>query len=55
MRDGGVGVVVWDGGVDEGCRVGVVLCSRRVSRGRKERWKDKKKKKRTTTFNAGKF
>ena len=26
MRYGGVGVVVWDGGIDEGCRVGVVLC-----------------------------
>lgn len=24
MRDGGVGVVVWDGGVDEGCWVRVV-------------------------------
>ena len=27
MRDSGVGVVVWGGGIDEGCRVGVVLCS----------------------------
>ena len=26
MRDSGVGVIVWGGGVDEGCRVGVVLC-----------------------------
>jgi hypothetical protein len=31
MRDGGVGVVVWGGGVDERCRVGVVLRRRRVS------------------------
>ena len=26
MRDSRVGVVVWGRGIDEGCRVGVVLC-----------------------------
>ena len=55
MRDSGVGVIVWGGGFDEGCRVGVVLCRSRGEWGKGRKIERGKTKKRTTTFKPGKF